>query len=80
MSPIHKSDWLLAGECAETEGTHVRLEAAEQVTEERVLDAEGQRLPLDHRALDVVVVDTEAKTVTSPQCARMASRAPERTP
>ena len=56
MSPIHKSDWLLAGECAETEGTHVRLEAAEQVTEERVLDAEGQGLPLNHRALDVVVL------------------------
>ena len=36
--------------------THVSLESAEQVTEEGMLDPEGERLPLDHGALDVIVL------------------------
>ena len=36
--------------------THRGLESAEEVAEERVLAAERQDLPLDHGALDVVVL------------------------
>ena len=36
--------------------THIGLECAEEVAEEGVLDAQGQDLPFDQGALDVVVV------------------------
>ena len=36
--------------------THVGLEGAEEVAEEGVLHAQRQNLPLNHRALDVIVL------------------------
>ena len=36
--------------------THVGLEGAEEVTKEGVLHAQRQNLPLNHRALDVIVL------------------------
>ena len=38
------------------DGTHVSLESAEQVAEEGMLNPQGERLPLDHGALDVIVL------------------------
>ena len=35
--------------------SYICLEGTEEVAEEGVLDPEGQHLPLDQRALDVVV-------------------------
>ena len=55
MFPIHiMSQCHTAVECADA--THVSLESAEQVTEEGMLDPEGEGLPLDHGALDVIVL------------------------
>ena len=36
--------------------THVGLEGAEEVAEEGVFHAQRQNLPLNHRALDVIVL------------------------
>ena len=36
--------------------THVRLKCAEEVTQKRMLDPERQHFPLNHGALDIIVL------------------------